>query len=260
MLVCHDVLLLWIASDLDHRAGGWCADVVWDGTGAAPEPVGTLVGPRSTSPWIPSRQVPQRPRRSRSRPCPGAFGRFRPRARSHLPRYPGWVSSAPVNPCMMCARPRNDEGSMNVRAEALDAPGHSAETVPSSSRNGELTPRRSRSRLICSAVFITIGSTVIPASANPGSLSISAIWMMQESQPAPSLKYRITGVPRKDDRATVFPSEVGSVESSAWRASDDTTGREVSRAAVTRVVITSRPAGRGLLDLVELLLAFGCAP
>src|SRR5665647_1123935 len=110
---------------------------------------------------------------------------------------------------------------------------YAAETVPSSSRKGADTPRRSRSALIWSAVFITIGTTAIPASAKPGSFSISAICSRHASHPAPSLKYRITDVPRKSDNETVRPSLVGSVNGGAVLTSLDTTGREDSRAAVT---------------------------
>src|SRR5665647_2499388 len=105
--------------------------------------------------------------------------------------------------------------------------------VPSSSRKAVATPRRSRSALIWSAVFITIGTTAMPASAKPGSFSISAICSRHESHPAPSLKYRITVVPAKSDRETVRPSLVGRVNGGAVLTSVDTTGREDTRAAVT---------------------------
>src|SRR5450830_1863842 len=135
---------------------------------------------------------------------------------------------------------------------------YAAETVPSSSRKGVATPRRSRSALIWSAVFITIGTTAMPASAKPRSFSISAICSRHASHPAPSLKYRITGVPRMSDNETVRPSLVGSVNGGAVLTSLDTTGREDSRAAVTNPVMMTSATTQVLRVTSSRRLATAC--
>ncbi len=70
----------------------------------------------------------------------------------------------------------------------------------------------------------------MPASAKPGSFSISAICTVHEAQPAPSLKYRMTGSPRSSDRVTLVPAVVGRVKSGARRVSSELAVPEVARA------------------------------
>src|SRR5664280_157759 len=110
---------------------------------------------------------------------------------------------------------------------------YSVETVPSSSRKGVRTPLEDMSARICSLVFITMGSTVRSAAANAGSFSIWLIWTRQAWQPAPSLKYSKTFLPRSAARLTWVPEVLVRVKSGATRATEEVSCREVSIIAAT---------------------------
>src|SRR5665647_592977 len=97
------------------------------------------------------------------------------------------------------------------------------------------------SAVICSRVFITMGRTVSPAAAKAGSFSIWAIWTRQAWQPAPSLKYSSTFLPRKPAKLTCVPEVSARVKSGATRITDEDSWREVSIIA-TSIAITATVA------------------
>src|SRR5665647_2199350 len=97
------------------------------------------------------------------------------------------------------------------------------------------------SAVICSRVFITMGRTVGPAAAKAGSFSIWAIWTRQAWQPAPSLKYSSTFLPRRPAKLACVPEVSVRVKSGATRITDEDCWREVSIIATT-IAITATVA------------------
>src|SRR5450631_2095693 len=95
------------------------------------------------------------------------------------------------------------------------------------------------SAVISPLVFITMGSTVSPAAAMFGSCSICAIWTRQAWQPAPSLKYSSTFLPRRAARLTCVPDVVVRVKSGATLVVAEDTWRDVSAIAATTAITTT---------------------